>query len=105
MSIEVWSKYFLLKLKTDKLKNIDRKPRKIMKVQGVFHPKSDRDRLYLTTEKGGCGLINSEGYVENEKNNLVWYVKSSVKPFIQGVRLAEVINTKNDFSKDEFKRV
>ena len=47
----------ILKWTTTELKSLDRKSRKIMAMYVAFHPKSDTDRLYLTTEKGGRGLI------------------------------------------------
>ena len=47
----------------DEFKNMDRKSRKIMNMHREFHPKCDTDRLYLTREKGGRGLISCEGFV------------------------------------------
>ena len=60
----------ILKWTTNELKNMDRKSRPIMTMHGAFHPKSDTDRLYLTREKGGRGLISSEGCVQREENHL-----------------------------------
>ena len=34
-----------------------------MNMHREFHPKSDTDRLYLTREKGGRGLISCEGFI------------------------------------------
>ena len=48
----------------------------------AFHPKSDTDKLYLTREKGGRGLISCEGCVRSEENNLGWYVRNSVESLI-----------------------
>ena len=53
-----------------------------MMVQGAFHPKSYTERLYLTRQKRGNRLIRYEGCIENDNNNLGWYVKNSVEPFI-----------------------
>ena len=83
----------ILKWTVDELKNVDRKSRKIMTMHGAFHPKSDTDRLYLTREKGGRGLISCEGCVRSEENNLGWYVRNSVESLIRGVRLARVMDT------------
>ena len=58
----------VLKWKTTELKSLDRKSRKIMTMYGAFHPNSDTDRLYLTREKGGRGLISCEGCVRSEEN-------------------------------------
>ncbi len=95
----------ILKWTKDELKKMDRKSRKIMTIHGAFHPKSDTDRLYLTREKGGRGLISCEDCVRSEENNLGWYVRNSVESLIRGVRLAKVIDTEYVVSKDEFKRI
>ena len=44
--------------KTDELKVLDRKTRKMMTLYGALHPKSDVDRVYLARQKGGRGLIS-----------------------------------------------
>ena len=89
---------------TTELKSLDRKSRKIMTMYGTFHPKSDTDRLYLTREKGGRGLISCEGFVRSEENNLGWYVKNFEESLNQGVRFADVIDT-NDVRSDEVKKL
>ena len=94
----------ILKWTTNELKSMDRKSRKIMTMHGAFHPKSDVDRLYVTREKGGRGLISCEGCVRSEENNLGWYVRNSVESLIRGVRFAKVVDTDDVVSKDEFKR-
>ena len=43
----------------DELKELDRKTRKMMKMHGALHPKSDVDRLYPQKQKGGRGLISA----------------------------------------------
>ena len=43
----------------DELKELDRKTRKMMKMHGALHPKSDVDRLYPQKQKGGRGLIST----------------------------------------------
>ena len=75
-----------------------------MTMHGAFHPKSDADKLYLTREKGGCGLISCEGCVQSEENNLGWYVRNSMESLIRGFRFAKVVDTEDVVSKDEFKR-
>ena len=53
-----------------------------MMVQGAFHPNSYTERLYLTRQKRGNRLIMYEGCIENDDNNLGWYVKKSVESLI-----------------------
>ena len=50
-----------------------------MTVHGALQPKSDTDRIYLSREKGGRGLIRCEGCIRMEENNLGWYVRNSVE--------------------------
>ena len=40
-----------------------------MKMHGALHPKRDVDRVYLSREIGGRGLIRCGGYIEMEKTN------------------------------------
>ncbi|XP_063595812.1 uncharacterized protein LOC134772704 [Penaeus indicus] len=69
----------ILKWTVDELKNMDRKSRKIMTMHGAVHPKSDADRLYLTREKGGRGLISCEGCVRTQEQALrTNYVKHHI---------------------------
>ena len=81
----------ILKWNTDKLKSLDRRTRKFMTMHGALHPKSDIDRVYLSKEMGGRGLISCEGCIWMEENNLGWYVRNSVEPLIEGVKAAETI--------------
>ena len=58
-----------------------------MMVHRMLHSKSDFDRVYLSREIGGRGLISCEGYIRMEEN-LGWYVKNSVEPIIEDVKVA-----------------
>ena len=71
----------------------------MMTMYGALHPKSDVDRL---KKKGGRGLISCDKYNKTEENNMGWYVKNSVEPFIVGVRKAGVLNSKECVRKDQF---
>ena len=50
--------------------------------------------MTLTKEKGGQGLIGFSSCIQSGENNLGWYLKNSVEPVIQDVRIAEVVDTK-----------
>ena len=69
----------ILKWNTDELKSLDRRTRKFMTMHGALHPKSDTDRVYLSREMGGRGLISCEGCIRMEENNLGWYVRNLVE--------------------------
>ena len=57
----------ILKWNTDELKSLDRRTRKFMTMHGALHPKSDIDRVYLSREMGGRGLISCEGCIRMEE--------------------------------------
>ena len=94
----------ILKWNTDELKSLDRRTRKFMTMHGALHPKSDIDRVYLSREMGGRGLISCEGCIRMEENNLGWYVRNSVEPLIEGVKAAETIEYSDTVNKKEFKQ-
>ena len=83
---------------------MDRKTRKTMTMYGALHPKSDIHRIYLPREKGGRGLISCEDCISCEENNLGWYIKNSVEPFLEGVKVAVVIEVNDAIHKEEYKK-
>lgn len=81
----------ILKWTTDELKNIDRKPRKVvMAKHGALYTRNNTERLYLTREKGGRGLIRCEGCVR-VIDSRCW--------------LAEVVGAEGVVSRNESKRI
>ena len=58
----------------------------------------------LSKEMGGRELINSEGCMRIEENNLGWYVMNSVEPLIEGLKAAETIEYDDTVNKKEFKQ-
>ena len=75
-----------------------------MAMHTALHPKSDIDRVYLSREMGGRGLISCEGCVRMEENNLGWHVRNSFEPLIEGVKAAETVEYDNTVNKREFKQ-
>ena len=73
-------------------------------MDGALHLKSDVDRVYLSREVGGRGLISCEGFIRMEENNLGWYVRNSIEPLIEGVKAAETIEYNDTVNKKEFKQ-
>ena len=51
----------------EELKILDKMTRKVLTMNGAFHSKRDVDRLYVSREDGGRGLISCEGYVRGEE--------------------------------------
>ena len=64
-----------------------------MMMHGALHPKSDVDRVNLSREMGGSVLISCEGCIRMEENNLGWYVRNSVEPLIEGMKILEAIES------------
>ena len=93
----------ILRWNTDELKSLDRRNRKFMTMHGALHPKSDIDGVYLCREMGGRGLISCEGCIRMEENNLGWYVRNSVEPLIEGVKVAETVEYNDRKNRKEFK--
>ena len=90
--------------KTDELKVLDRKTRKMMTLYGALHPKSDVDRVYLARQKGGRGLISCQMCVKAEDNNLAWYVRNSNERLMAGVRKIKILDSEEAKENNEFKR-
>ena len=54
----------------EELKTLDLMTRKVLTMNGAFYSKRDVDRLYVSREDGGRGLLSCEGYVRGEENSL-----------------------------------
>ena len=67
----------ILKWTKDELKVMDRKTRKIMTMNRMYHPQSDTDRLYIPRMEGGRGLLSIADCVETEEQNLSLYLNQS----------------------------
>ena len=59
----------------DELKEMDRKTRKLMTMNRALHPRADVDRLYVSRNKGGRGMVSIEECVRIEECSLSDYVK------------------------------
>ena len=68
------------------LQTIDRKTRKLFIIYGALHPKSDVDRLYISTKEGGSSLISTEDRVELPIRGLEVYVHGREERLIQATR-------------------
>ena len=90
----------IIKWNKEKLQNMDRKSRKLLTLYGAFHPKSDVDRLYLPRPKGGRGLISFESCIRSEENSVGCYIKNSMEPLLEQVRMSGVIQTEECLLKE-----
>ena len=77
MAVNTWSVQIprysagVAEWRSDELKELARKTRKMMTVHGALHPKSDVDLVYLPRQKRGRGLISCEMCVKTEK--ITWH--------------------------------
>ena len=93
----------ILKWNTDELKSLGRRTRKFMTMHGALHPKNDVDIVYLSREMRRTGLISCKGCIRMEEKNLGWYVRNSVEPLIEGVKVAETVEYNDRKNRKEFK--
>ena len=76
----------IVKWTLNELDEMDRKTRKIMKMNKEFHSKSDVNRLYVKRSSGGRGLIGCKSCIITEENSLGWYLMNHIEPLIIAVR-------------------
>jgi hypothetical protein len=53
----------IINWRTEEIKKIDRKTRKMLTVYRMHHPKADTDRLYVKRKEGGRRLVQIEAAV------------------------------------------
>ena len=64
----------IIKWRSDELKQINSRTRKIMTMHGALHPRADVDRLYVSRKKGGRGLKDIAEVIQREDRSLSEYV-------------------------------
>ena len=50
----------IINWRTEEIKHIDRKTRKMLTMHKMHHPKADIDRIYVKRKEGGRGLVQVE---------------------------------------------
>ena len=81
----------VLEWRFDKLKELDRKTRKLLTIHKGLHPKSDVDRLYVSRKEGGKGRVSCESTIGSEENNPGWYLKNSNENLVPGVKHVRIL--------------
>ena len=69
----------IINWRTEEIKKIDRKTRKMMIMYKMHHPKADIDRLYVKRKEGGRGLVQIEVAYEVEIINIAEYLNTNDK--------------------------
>jgi len=65
--------------RTEGIKKIDRKTRKMLAMYKMHHQKADRDRLYAKRKEGGRVLVQIEGAYKAEIINIAEYLNTNYK--------------------------
>ena len=73
----------ILKWTKDELNIMDRRTRKIMMVNRMYHPQNGTGRLYIPRMEGGRGLLSIANCVEIEEQNLSLYLDQSEEKLLR----------------------
>ena len=68
------------------LRDLDRRTRKLLTMNGGFHPRDCVTKLYVPSKDGGRGLISIEDCVNQARISLEHYVQSSEEELLKTVR-------------------
>ena len=86
------------------LKDMDVRTRKLLTMFGVFHMRSNVNRLYTKRKEGGRGLISVRECVKAEEIALKEYVVASEEWMLKVVgEKVQVVETKQEYKKREEK--
>jgi hypothetical protein len=66
----------IINWRIEKIKQIDRKTRKMLTMYKVHHPKADIDRLHIKRKGGGRGLVQAEAVYKAEIINTAEYLNT-----------------------------
>jgi hypothetical protein len=69
----------IINWRTQEIKKIDRKTRKMLTMYKMHHPKADTDRLYVKRKEGGRRLVQIEAAYKAEIMNIAEYLKTNYK--------------------------
>ena len=69
----------IINWRTEEIKKIYRKTRKILRMYKMHSPKADIDRLYVKRKEGGRGLVQIEAAYKAEIMNIAEYLKTNYK--------------------------
>jgi len=69
----------IINWRTEEIKKIDRKTRKMLTMYKMHHPKVDIDRLYVKRKEGGRELVQIEAAYKREIINIAEYLNTNYK--------------------------
>ena len=70
----------------EEIQELDRRTRKLMTMHKALHPKSNVDRLYISRNEGGRGLISIEDTIETSKIGLERHVQESKERLLSAAK-------------------
>jgi len=71
--------FSIINWRTEEIKKIDRKTRKMLTVYETRQPKADTDRLHVKRKEGGRGLVQIEAVYKAEIINIAEYLNTNYK--------------------------
>jgi len=69
----------IINWRTEEIKKIDKKTRKMLTMYKMHHPKADIDRLYVKRKEGGRGLMQIEAAYKAEIINIAEHLNTNYK--------------------------
>ena len=69
----------IINWRTEEIKKIERKTRKMLTMYKIHHPKADIDRLNVKRKEGGRGLVQIETAYKAEIMNIAEYLNTNYK--------------------------
>ena len=88
----------------EELQKVDRDTRKMMKLYGAIHPRSNVSRLYTPRDCGGRGLVSIEECVANEQRSLDLYIASSEEELLKYLATINKLNKDDIEDKEKYKK-
>ena len=81
----------IINWRTEEIKVIDRKTRKMLTMYKMHHPKADIDKLYVKRKEGGRELVQIEAAYKAEIINIAEYLNTNYKEdqFVNTVKSQE----------------
>ena len=84
-----------LKWTREKVKQVDKRTRKLMTMHKALHPRDDVDRLYVSRKEGGRGLASIEDTVDASIQRIEDYIEKHERGLITTLR----VDTDNTINK------
>jgi len=69
----------IINCRTEEIKKIDKKTRKMITMYKMHHQKAGKDRLYVKMKEGGRGLVQIEAAYKAEIINIAEYLNTNYK--------------------------